>query len=73
MENGNGRTITLIIAAVSLTFGISMGGVVLGLNGRVKENELQVRKIDVVLEKIENVEEHIAEIKQDFKEHVRND
>ena len=53
--------------AVSLTFATVTGGFAISLSTRVRNNEQAVGKIDVILEKISNIEDDIAEIKTDMK------
>ena len=74
MANSNGSTrmwIAILVAVAALFFGGISSGLVMRLNNRVDANTESVRKIDVILEKIDNIEKYVAEIKVDFKEHVK--
>jgi hypothetical protein len=71
MPNTNSNTakwIAIVIAAVSLTFAAVTGGITAGLSSRVRETERDLRKIDVILEKISSMEKAITRIESDMKD-----
>ena len=66
-NGGTAKIVTIVLAAV---FGVStllMGGLVVGLSGRVRQNERDIIQVEVILEKISNIEKDISEIKEDMK------
>jgi len=67
-NNSTSRWITIIVMAVSLTFATVTGGFAISLSSRVKENEKAIGVLDVILEKINNIEYHIEEIKEEIRE-----
>jgi len=71
VENKNNSTrmwIAVIVAVVSLTFGIVKTVDAASLGNRVNEIEKEVGKIDVILEKIDNIEEDVAKIESRMRE-----
>ena len=60
--------IAVIVAVVSLTFGIVKTVDAASLGNRVNEIEKEVGKIDVILEKIDNIEEDVAKIESRMRE-----
>ena len=66
-NNSTSKWIAIIIMAVSLTFATVTGGFAISLSSRVRENERTISIIDVVLEKISNIEYDIEEIKEELK------